>query len=182
MSTRLHGVGLGTSPFTPRGSVEMPPASGERASDVLDAKAGSIGLPRDADHVEPHGPIGEPAGLEPPRRGAGDVLPLLPVHRRQRGSRIAPAPQLHLDEHDRLALAGDQIQLAASGADVSVKDLEAARREKGLGHPLAHPCGSPLPLGPIALCRTIPKYPTHAHLDPNMRWRMCRFGHGYKSN
>src|SRR5690348_4663851 len=91
----------------------------------------------DAHDVEAHVPVlaavlGQPGRREPPQPlglAMGDGLDPGPEGR--------AAPGLHFAEHDRVAVAPDDVDLALAPAPVAVEDRDPAHPQVRLGGPLA---------------------------------------------
>src|SRR5687768_2485318 len=84
-----------------------------------------------SDHVEAKGCVWKPHGVRPSR---GDDSMLLDAVDRPRCSAKGRAGTAsHLDEDDRLAVAGYYVDLAAARAEVPVKDIPAARSQRADG-------------------------------------------------
>src|SRR5205085_7127693 len=90
---------------------EVPSASRVGIGYVLDEELLPIGPPRDADHVEPHGPIQKSVARQVEGRRLGHILPLLRAHRVEGGALPSRRAELHLHEHDLILVARDEIDL-----------------------------------------------------------------------
>jgi len=77
------------------------------------------------DDIESKEDIGIAQQSKPGQATERNPALLLTVHRFQRPAKILPGPSLHLDKNKCVALAADEIDLAAlASAKVAVKDLE----------------------------------------------------------
>src|SRR5262249_45759468 len=77
----------------------------------------------DLDDVEAANGVGKPSLSEIRLRGAGDAPLLLERQRFARGTEHRAAPSLDLDEAERLAVAGDEVDLPSSCTVVALEDL-----------------------------------------------------------
>src|SRR6188508_1246864 len=110
--TRLASTGSRAVLSGRERSVELTASSRVGVRDMLETELRSIAPPRDPDDVEADGPAMEAVPSQIHRGRARDVLALLPVHREKRGRAIRARAELHLDEDDRLAVQGHEVDLA----------------------------------------------------------------------
>ena len=90
------------------------------------------------DDIESKENIGIAQQSEPGQGAERNPALLLAVDRFQRTAEILPRASFHLHENERVALAADEIDLAAlASAEVAVEDLEAVPAEKARGQFLA---------------------------------------------
>src|SRR5687768_674438 len=95
----------------------------ERVLDVTDHRLSPL-WPDDRDDVEPRGRLRDAVAAEVELGRLGDLV-LLAVVDLLLGRRIVIRASFHLDEHDRLAVAGDDVDLAEVAAEVADDDLVA---------------------------------------------------------
>src|SRR5690242_16258856 len=79
----------------------------------------------DRDDVEARAFEARLADREIHQRDARDLAPLLPVHGLERTAELRAAPAAHLDEHEHVAVARDDVELAELAAIVALDDLHA---------------------------------------------------------
>src|SRR6266850_5848101 len=126
--------------------VEMPASAREGVGDVLDPEPRPVGLPGDPNDVEPDRQARQPAARQVPGGRARHVLALLPPDRRERRRRVGAGSEFYLHEDHGLAVPRDQVDLAASLADVSPDHRVPAKVAHRLSDPLPRSRG-PLPPG-----------------------------------
>src|SRR5687768_7663833 len=92
--------------------------------------------PHDGDHVETARGLRDAVAAKVELRRLGDLM-LLEVVDLVFGRRIVFAAGLHFAEHERAAVAGDDVDFAEGAAEVADEDLVAALAEESCGAVLA---------------------------------------------
>lgn len=61
---------------------------------------------------------------QPGETSSGNALPFVAINRIERPAEILPSPRFHFHEHERVAIAADEIDLAAgASAEITIQDL-----------------------------------------------------------
>ncbi len=92
----------------------------------------SAGVPIDADDVESARAVTKLAVAgEEHGRSLSELALLARIDRERRIDRTRRAPEAHFDEHEAVAVAHDEIELAAAGVEIAGDGCQAATLQKG---------------------------------------------------
>src|SRR5690606_13930700 len=142
---KAHVNGMASGILEKAASRKRSPVGRERGDQVTRNQAG-----RNGDHIEAQIEIGMSriAG-DPGQRGTDD--PLLLMHRHRLAGEVEVAARLDLDEGDRSAAAGDQVNLADRAAEAAGEDAVALARQEGCRHGLGDDALAVGPAAPVAV-------------------------------
>jgi hypothetical protein len=89
------------------------------------------------DHIEAEQDIGIIQQAQPRQTAARDSFPLIAINRLERPAEVFPGPRFHLDENERVAIAADDINLAAgAAAEITIQDFVAVLPQELAGQVL----------------------------------------------
>ena len=89
------------------------------------------------DHIEAEQNIGIVQQAQPGQATARDSFPLVAIDRFERPAEIFSGPRFHLDENERVAIAADDIDLAAgAAAEITIQDFVAVLPQELAGQVL----------------------------------------------
>jgi len=105
--------------------------SAHRALDILDPRASALGRHRcDVDPDAIHTRILREATAPEPLGGEDQMPSLRGRHARERALERARTSRAYLDDDDERSLAGDDVELEVTEADVPREDAEPSRRKE----------------------------------------------------
>jgi hypothetical protein len=138
----LHVVGFGAD----EADVEHGPSAYqiERAAHVFHGRR--VDVQPDADDVEPRRPLVPATRRQEVARHPPDLRLLPAVDGFERGPEPAARAGAHLDEHDRVAVERDDVDLAGAAAEVPHDHAPAEARHERRRHVLAAPARLPPPV------------------------------------
>src|SRR5437773_5741266 len=113
-----------------RAPATLPGSDGKGVGDVADGLDATLVVEDDGHHVEAARRLAEPLQLQIAQCELAQAVLLARVHRGLGRVALGVAAGLDLDEHEGLALLGDEVDLPGAGADVLVEDRVAAAGEE----------------------------------------------------
>ncbi|MEY2575585.1 MAG: hypothetical protein QOF80_1072 [Verrucomicrobiota bacterium] len=89
------------------------------------------------DHIEAEQDIGIVQQAQPGQAAPGNAFPLVAIDRLERPAEVFSGPRFHFDEYERVAIAADDIDLAAGApTEITIQDFVAVLPQELAGQVL----------------------------------------------